>query len=1155
MFGEEECMEEECFNTEEKLNETTGVELEIPGEISINAMAGSMTPSTVRLKGEIKNRVVSILVDSGSTHSFIDIALIKQLGISAEIISPLVVSVANSTKMTVDTVCKKVKYTVQGHIFQTDLRVFPLGGSDVVLGVDWLKEYNHVTFDFQKCSIIINRGEDKVELWGTEYKSECKTISSKRLSKLLKNKQVSSQGYLCMISNHSDIKWNSEYSSREVQVRDLLKEYKDVFKEPTGLPPHRNQDHKIPLIEGSLPVNQRNYRVPYIQKAEIEKQIGEMLTSGVIQASTSPFASPVILVKKKDGSWRMCIDYRRLNDITVKNKYPIPVIDELLDELKEARWFTKLDLRSGYHQIRVAQEDIHKTAFRTHEGLYEFKVMPFGLTNAPASFQSLMNEVFQKNLRKNVLVFFDDILVYSKTFEEHLEHLREVLCKLRLHQLYAKESKCSFCQEQLEYLGHVISADGVATDPSKIQAMLDWPIPANIKQLRGFLGLTGYYRRFVRGYGIISKPLTELLKKGAFQWSIQAQESFEMLKSAMATSPVLALPDYTKPFILETDASGTGVGAVLMQQGQPIAYFSKSLSIKQQAMSTYEKELLAIVMATHKWHSYLQGHHFIIKTDHQSLKYLLEQRLSTLLQQKWLAKLMGLDYEILYKKGKENVVADALSRKHESGDAGEMNMISVVQNGWLADLLETYNGDSEVQAILEGIARRDTDYDKYQYLQGIIKYEGRIYVGTQKDLRNQIMWEFHDSAVGGHSGQEITFKRISQVFFWPNMRREVNTYVSSCDVCQRVKTGNQFPGGLLQPLPLPTQIWEDISLDFIEGLPKSEGKECILVVVDRFSKVGHFLPLSHPFTATQVAQLFLDNIYKLHGLPKSIVSDIDKIFTSSFWKELFKLVGTQLHFSTAYHPQSDGQTERLNRCIEHYLRAMISSRPKKWCKWVPLAEWWYNTAHNSAIQRSPYEALYGVKPRQICVPSQCRTSIDSVQDFQVSREAMNHILHEAIVKAQHKYKFYADRKRRETTLQVGDLVFLKLQPYKQLSVAIRKHLKLANKFYGPFKVLEKIGQVAYKLQLPSGNLIHPVFHISLLKKKVGSKYTVTSALPKLRVEGRFLVHPVKILDRKMVKKNNVAATQWLIQWSHAIPEDASWEDAASIMEQYPQFNP
>jgi len=340
----------------------------------------------------------------------------------------------------------------------------------------------------------------------------------------------------------------------------------------------------------------------------------------------------------------------------------MPIIDEILDELAGAKYFTKLDMRSGYHQVRMLLGDEFKTAFKTHQGHYQFKVMPFGLTNAPSTFQCLMNELLQPFLRKFVLVSLDDILIYSPTLELHEKHVQQVFDTLRANQLFLKLIKCSFAQHSLEYLGHIISIDGVATDPSKTAAMLKWPKPTTVTELRGFLGLTGYYRKFVRNYGIIAKPLTQLLKKKNFGWNDQADKAFITLKSAMMCTPVLALPNFTEPFTIETDACGDGIGAVLMQKGQPIAFLSKALGDKHKHLSLYEKEFLALIMAVERWRPYLQHQEFIIKTDHKSLAYLNEQTLHSEMQRKAMARMMGLKFKILYNKGSDNVAVDALSR-------------------------------------------------------------------------------------------------------------------------------------------------------------------------------------------------------------------------------------------------------------------------------------------------------------------------------------------------------------------------------------------------------------------------------------------------------------------------------------------------------------
>jgi hypothetical protein len=385
-------------------------------------------------------------------------------------------------------------------------------------------------------------------------------------------------------------------------MKALLSEFASVFAPPVGMPPSRECDHTIPLVHGATPVKICPYRYPPAIKDEIEHQISEMLQASIVHHSSSQFSSPVLMVKKKDNSWRFCVDFRHLNALTVKSIFPVPVIEELLDELGQASWFTSLDLTAGYHQIRLLPADAHKTAFQTHSGHYEFRVMAFGLTGAPATFQRAMNTTLSPLLRRCVLVFFDDILIYSASFEEHLQHVRQVLELLVRDKWQVKWSKCSFAQSQLTYLGHVIFAAGVAIDPAKIEVVAQWVTPKNVKELRSFLGLAGYYRRFVRHFGLLAKPLTTLLKKGnLFIWTPSHEASFVALKEALISAPVLALPNFSLPFSLETDASQLGVGAVLMQAGHPIAYLSKALGPRSQRLSTYEKEFLALLIAVDHW--------------------------------------------------------------------------------------------------------------------------------------------------------------------------------------------------------------------------------------------------------------------------------------------------------------------------------------------------------------------------------------------------------------------------------------------------------------------------------------------------------------------------------------------------------------------------
>lgn len=532
----------------------------------------------------------------------------------------------------------------------------------------------------------------------------------------------------------------------------------------------------------------------------------------------------------------------------------------------------------------------------------------------------------------------------------------------------------------------------------------------------------------------MARPLTQLLcKDTSFSWTNLQEEAFQQLKQALTIAPCLALPDFSIPFHIETDASAKGVGAVLMQSGHPLAYISRALGPKNQGLSTYEKEYLAILIAIDQWRHYLQHNEFFIHIDQKSLIHLNEQRLHTHWQQKVFTKLLGLQYKVIYKKGTENTVADALSRCPTDH---QLYLVTAVQPQWLADIQQGYDSDRKAKELLAQLALSPLSLPHYSLENGIIRYKGKIWLGNNSTLQSQVFSALHSSALGGHSSAPTTLHRLSSMFYWPNMKSDVLSKVQQCNICQKAKPDRARYPGLLQPLPVPTSSWDVISMDFIEGLPQSGNANAILVVIDKFTKFGHFIALKHPYSASSVAKLLMDNVYKLHGLPSAIVSDRDRIFTSNFWKLLFQMAGTELRMSTSNHPQTDGQTDSLNQCLETYLRCFVHACPTKWIHWLPLAEFWYNTSYHSALGRTPFEVLYGYTTKHFGLTADSATSkLPELDNWLTERAVMQDLVHQHLLRAQSRMKRQSDKRRSERSFDVGDWVFLKLQPYVQSSLA------------------------------------------------------------------------------------------------------------------------
>ncbi|KAJ9527530.1 hypothetical protein QJQ45_025738, partial [Haematococcus lacustris] len=948
-------------------------------------------------------------------------------------------------------------------------------------------------------------------------------------------------------------------SSSNMDCTAITQKFADVFPAdlPAGLPPQRAVDHRIEVEPGKRPPTRSTYNMSTSELAELKAQITEMQEKGFIRPSTSPYAAGVLFVRKKDGTFRMCVDYRPLNRITIKNKYPLPRVENMLDRLHGATVFSKIDLRQGYHQIRIAPEDIPKTTFNTRYGHFEFTVLPFGLCNAPATFQRIMNDIFRQELDDHVIVYLDDILIFSRTQEEHAKHLDRVLSLLRQHKLYAKLSKCEFGRSQTEFLGHIITSTSIACDPSKLAAINSWPVPTTVHDVRSFLGLSNYYRRFVNNFSSIAAPLTALTqadghdKQGKVTWTSTQQSAFDALKQALTSAPILIAPDPTQPYTLRCDASGIGIGAVLSQGTGPaervVAYHSRKLLPAERNYPTHEQELLSLVEALKIWRHYLLGAHFTLLTDNWANKHLQTQpRLDSRRQARWMEVLQEYNCHIDHIPGKQNVVADALSRRADYQLYTSALGIPAPNTSALG--IPTATGTESLSAphpqlhIDEQSATADPQYQRllaaalagksrqFQIQGNLMYHTGR---GTRRlyipvgPMRTALLREAHDIPISGHLGRDKTYAQLSRHFFWPRMAASVHNYVRTCTHCQRNKSNTAKPIGLLQPLPIPQHRWEHVSMDLITQLPSTAaGHDAIVVFVDKLTKMIHAVPTTTTVTAPILARIFFDHVFRLHGLPKVIVSDRDPRFTATFWKELFHLTGTHLNMSTANHPQTDGQTERANRTLEDMLRNFVSPHHDDWDTHLTAAEFAYNSSVHAATGFTPFHLNSGQQPHtplSLSAPASHVAPADkeSAQAF-LQRMAADitaathrgwrcglwlqlgqlggdmsslcptfgvvfflsatHHLHNA----QERATKYANAKRQDHSFKVGDQVYLadSFFTHSQIAQSAADHAtrKFSPRQHGPFRVLEVVTPVALRLEFPPvWKSMHPVVHVSLVK--------------------------------------------------------------------------
>ena len=752
-------------------------------------------------------------------------------------------------------------------------------------------------------------------------------------------------------------------------------------------------------------------------------------------------------------------------------------------------------------------------------------------------------------------MYLDDIMIFSKTAEEHEEHVRRVLERLRQNKLFLNRKKCKFFQTEVDWLGHIVSGDGISVDQSKITAVKEWPAPKAPKPLMSFLGYAGYYRRFIEKYSHIAAPLTDLLRKSVeFAWGVPHQQAFDALKKALTEAPVLILPSPDYPFLLYTDSSDFAIGGVLMQdQGQgprPVGYFSRKLNNAERKYTVHDKEALAQIYGLKTWRHLIMGApRSTAYTDNTPLKYLQTQPRLNPRQARWMLVLQEFDLHVDYVAGKANVVADALSRRPDHLDLAGI-VTACQSSAWLDEIVSAYEKDPEALGIIRAIHRNDVrDYCFVnQYIVRERNGYTQLYIPDVGSLRQDLLHEHHDSILAGHFGVDKTVKLLSRHYYWPTLMRDVKHYVKTCPACAVGKSSTLKPAGLLQPLPIPTRRFEVITMDFVTALPETpSGHDAIMIMVDKLTKRMFLAPTTSHVNSEEAAELFYNHVIRHQGVPSAIISDRGTQFTSAFFRSVCAQLSIKQKLSTAYHPQTDGQSEKAVRTITDALRCLTLEHTD-WTKILPAVEFAYNNSVNPSTDFSPFFLCYGEDPpmpaalnlKHLTKTNPNQAAIDFAK---ATQGAVEHAK-KRLLEAQERQKRYADLHRRDLVFKEGDQVYLSTE--KLPLVGARK---LLPKWFGPCTVEERIGETAYRLQLPSHWRQHRVFHVSRLKPYEEStryKGRGKKRPPPDLEQGPDVYEVEDILDRRERKPGRWIVVEYLVKWAGYPTHEATWESKKKL---------